>query len=64
MGLALGAPNIMQRLPCLPTTPYLALLRRRKPKPEGNADFIVTLNPKDFSQERLRAKVISPETMA
>jgi predicted nucleic acid-binding protein len=27
---------------------------------EGNADFIVTLNPKDFPQERLRAKVISP----
>ena len=31
---------------------------------EGNADFIVTLNPKDFPQERLRAKVISPEAMA
>jgi len=27
---------------------------------EGNADFIVTLNPKDFPQERFRAKVISP----
>lgn len=26
----------------------------------GKADFIVTLNPKDFPQERLRAKVISP----
>jgi len=31
---------------------------------EGNADFIVTLNPKDFPQERLRAKVISPEATA
>jgi hypothetical protein len=31
---------------------------------EGNADFIVNLNPKDFPQERLRAKVISPEAMA
>jgi hypothetical protein len=31
---------------------------------EGNADFIVTLTPKDFPQERLRAKVISPEAMA
>jgi predicted nucleic acid-binding protein len=31
---------------------------------EGNADFIVTLNPKDFPQEQLRAKVISPEAMA
>ncbi len=27
---------------------------------EGNADFIVTLNSKDFPQERLRANVISP----
>jgi predicted nucleic acid-binding protein len=27
---------------------------------EGRADFIVTLNPKDFPQERLAAKVISP----
>ena len=26
----------------------------------GRADFIVTLNPSDFPQERLRAKVISP----
>jgi predicted nucleic acid-binding protein len=31
---------------------------------QGNADFIVTLNPKGFPQERLRAKVISPEAMA
>ncbi len=28
---------------------------------EGNAQFILTLNPKDFPQERLRARVISPE---
>lgn len=28
---------------------------------EGNADFIVTLNPKDFPQEKLRAHVISPD---
>jgi predicted nucleic acid-binding protein len=26
----------------------------------GDADFIVTLNPKDFPQARLRAKVIAP----
>jgi len=26
----------------------------------GNADFIVTLNPKDFPQHKLRAQVISP----
>jgi len=27
---------------------------------EGNADFIVTLNPRDFPQHKLRAHVISP----
>jgi predicted nucleic acid-binding protein len=27
---------------------------------EGNAEFIVTLNPTDFPQARLRAKVVSP----
>ena len=26
----------------------------------GKADFIVTLNPKDFPQDRLKAKVLSP----
>lgn len=31
---------------------------------EGNADFIVTLNPKDFPQERLKAKVIAPAALA
>jgi predicted nucleic acid-binding protein len=31
---------------------------------EGNADFIITLNPKDFPQERLQAKVISPAAVA
>ena len=31
---------------------------------EGDADFIVTLNPKDFPQERLKAKVISPAAFA
>jgi predicted nucleic acid-binding protein len=31
---------------------------------EGNADFMVTLNPKDFPREGLRPKVISPEAMA
>ena len=31
---------------------------------EGNADFITTLNQKDFPQERLRAKVISPIALA
>jgi predicted nucleic acid-binding protein len=28
----------------------------------GNAAFIVTLNPKDFPQMKLRAKVIAPGT--
>jgi putative PIN family toxin of toxin-antitoxin system len=28
----------------------------------GNAAFIVTLNPKDFPQSRLRAKVVAPGT--
>ena len=27
---------------------------------QGSADFIVTLNAKDFPQERLKAKVVSP----
>jgi len=27
---------------------------------QGKADFIVTLNPKDFLQHRLKAKVVSP----
>lgn len=31
---------------------------------EGHADFIVTLNPKDFPQERLKARVISPVGLA
>lgn len=29
---------------------------------EGDADFIVTLNPRDFPQERLRAHVIAPDS--
>ena len=28
---------------------------------EGSADFIFTLNPKDFPQSRLKAKVIQPD---
>jgi predicted nucleic acid-binding protein len=28
---------------------------------EGGADFIFTLNPRDFPQSRLKAKVIQPE---
>lgn len=28
---------------------------------QGKADFIVTLNPKDFPQDRLKATVVSPE---
>lgn len=28
---------------------------------EGNADFIFTLNPRDFPQSRLKANVIQPE---
>jgi predicted nucleic acid-binding protein len=27
---------------------------------EGNADFIVTLNPRDFPQRKLKAKIVSP----
>jgi hypothetical protein len=27
---------------------------------EGSADFIFTLNPKDFPQSQLKAKVIQP----
>jgi putative PIN family toxin of toxin-antitoxin system len=29
---------------------------------QGKADFIVTLNPKDFLQIRLKAKVVSPDS--
>ena len=29
---------------------------------EGSADFIFTLNPKDFPQSRLKAKVIQPDS--
>ena len=28
---------------------------------QGNADFIVTLNPKDFPEDRLKAKVVPPD---
>jgi predicted nucleic acid-binding protein len=31
---------------------------------EGQADFIVTLNPKDFPQDRLKAKVVPPSHFA
>jgi len=31
---------------------------------QGSADFIVTLNPKDFPQERLRARVVAPVVLA
>ena len=30
---------------------------------EGKADFIITLNPKDFPQNRLKAKVVSPSEL-
>ena len=30
---------------------------------QGRADFIVTLNPKDFPQDRLKAVVVLPETL-
>src|SRR5260370_41828265 len=33
MWLAESPPDLMQRLPRLPTTPHVAFLRRRKPKP-------------------------------
>jgi predicted nucleic acid-binding protein len=29
---------------------------------EGSADFIFTLNPKDFPQSRLKAKVMQPDS--
>ncbi len=29
----------------------------------GNADFIVTLNPKDFPEERLKSKVVRPSEL-
>lgn len=31
---------------------------------QGNADFIVTLNPKDFPEERLGAKIIAPDVFS
>lgn len=31
---------------------------------QGRANFIVTLNPKDFPQERLKAKIVSPISFA
>jgi len=30
---------------------------------EGDADFIVTLNPKDFPEDRLKARVVTPEQL-
>jgi hypothetical protein len=33
MFFAKSAPDLMQRLPCLPTTPHVEFLLRRKPKP-------------------------------
>jgi predicted nucleic acid-binding protein len=30
---------------------------------EGKADFIVTLNPRDFPQDRVQAKVIPPSAL-
>jgi hypothetical protein len=33
MFFAKGTPDLMQRLPCLPTTPHVAFLLCRKPKP-------------------------------
>jgi predicted nucleic acid-binding protein len=30
---------------------------------QGKVDFIVTLNPKDFPQDRLNANVVSPESL-
>ena len=35
MLLAKGAPDLMQRLPCFPTTPHVEFLLRRKPKPSS-----------------------------
>lgn len=30
---------------------------------QGKADFLVTLNPKDFPQDRLKATVVSPDQL-
>jgi len=30
---------------------------------QGRADFVVTLNPKDFPQDRLKATVVLPEKL-
>lgn len=30
---------------------------------QGKADFLVTLNPKDFPQDRLKAIVVSPDQL-
>jgi uncharacterized protein len=30
---------------------------------QGKADFIVTLNPKDFPEDRLKARVVAPEQL-
>jgi predicted nucleic acid-binding protein len=50
----------------VPTGPYRALSPDPGDEPfcacaeDGEADFIVTLNPKDFPRDRLSAKVIAP----
>jgi predicted nucleic acid-binding protein len=31
---------------------------------QGKADFIITLNPKDFPEERLGAKIVTPDVLS
>jgi predicted nucleic acid-binding protein len=50
----LEAPVTFEVSPDPADNPFCACAER------GNAAFIVTLNPKDFPQKRLRAKVIPP----
>jgi hypothetical protein len=43
--------------------PFAPIARNGLCSEEGNADFIVTLNLKDFPQDRLKAKIISPAAL-
>lgn len=52
----LTAPILVEVSPHPADDPFCACAEK------GNAAFIVTLNPKDFPQKKLRAKVILPGT--
>jgi hypothetical protein len=62
--LSASEPNRWTFTPPLKSLPIPTTIHSVSAAKEGDADFIVTLNPKDFPQERLKAKVISPEAMA